>query len=267
MVTAMTIAGSDSSGGAGIQADLATFHRFTVYGTSVITAVTAQNSLGISKIFPIPADIVLEQYVQVITDIGADAVKTGMMVDAELILALKDGFDRCPPPKLVVDPVMISSSGDNLLEPSAVSTLIEHIVPRATLIMPNLNEAVTMIRSGPITTVEEMEAAAEKIHSFGPQAVLVKGGHLPNTEDAVDIFYDGNSMIEYRSPRLSIQHPHGTGCVYSAAITARLARGDPLPDAVRRAKDFVSEAISNSLRLGDGTVTLHPFMPGNIETN
>lgn len=262
---ALTIAGSDSSGGAGIQADLKTFHQFGVYGTSVITALTAQNTMGISAIHPVPLEFVVEQYVQVMSDIGADAVKTGMLVNAEIICALAKAFDEYKPPLLVVDPVITSSAGTPLLDPSAMSALIKHILPRATLVTPNLDEAAALAGTDSIRDLEEMAAAAEKMQAMGPEAVLVKGGHLPEEEDAVDLLYDGTSTMEFRAPRLKQKHIHGTGCTHSAAITAGLAKNQPLPDAVRNAKDYTIDAIRSSLELGAGVGPLHHDVPTGPE--
>ncbi|MCK4772236.1 MAG: bifunctional hydroxymethylpyrimidine kinase/phosphomethylpyrimidine kinase [Candidatus Latescibacteria bacterium] len=260
MPIALTIAGSDSSGGAGIQADLKTFHQFGVYGTSVITALTAQNTMGISAIHPIPPEFVVEQYVQVMSDIGADAVKTGMLVNAEIVCALAEAFDEYQPPLLVVDPVMTSSAGTPLLDPYAMSALIEQIFPFATLVTPNLDEAADITGSAPIQAREGMAVAAEKIHALGAQAVLIKGGHLPDTEDAVDLLYDGSFTTEFRAPRFNLEYIHGTGCVLSAAITAGLAKQNSLQEAVRFAKDFVTEAIKNKLNWGDGAELLNHFV-------
>lgn len=257
---ALTIAGSDSSGGAGIQADLKTFHQFGVYGTSVITAVTAQNTTGISAIHPVPPDIVAEQYLQVMSDIGADAVKTGMLVGGDTIAALAQAFDEYPPENLVVDPVMISSAGAHLLEPDAVEALIERILPLANLLTPNLHEAATLLRLESIASVKEMKEAAEKIGSLGPAAVLVKGGHLLGEDEAIDILYDGTSFTELRGQRLDQKHTHGTGCTLSAAIIAGLAGGAPLIESVRRAKTYVTEAIRSAPGIGGGVGPLNHFV-------
>lgn len=258
--TAMTIAGSDSSGGAGIQADLKTFHQFGVFGTSVITALTAQNTRGISAIHPVPPEFVAEQYVKVITDVGADAAKTGMLAKREIILALAEVLNDHPPPYLVVDPIILSSKGTPLLESRAVFELVEKILPLATLLTPNLMEAAAILESDPIDTVELMFAAAEKIHALGPDAVLVKGGHLPPEEEAVDVFYDGASTMEFRSPRLKRKHIHGSGCTLSAAITAELAKGKPISEAILAAKNFITKAIRSAPRIGRGVRPLNHFV-------
>ena len=258
---ALTIAGSDSSGGAGIQADLKTFHQFGVYGASVVTAVTAQNTTGISAIHSIPPEIVIEQYIQVMSDIRADAVKTGMLVSTETITALAEAFDEYPPPNLVVDPVMISGTGVRLLEPSATEALIKLIFPLAVVVTPNLAEAAEISGSGPINSPTAMAKAAEEIQLLGPQAVLVKGGHLHDEDEAVDIFYYGTAAGELRSPRLGPNDIHGTGCTHSAAITAGLAKGKSISAAVLAAKNFVTEAIRKAPGLGRGIGPLNHFVP------
>lgn len=261
--TAMTIAGSDSGGGAGIQADLKTFHQHGVYGTSVITALTAQNTKGVSAIHPVPPEFVVEQYLQVATDIGMDAAKTGMLANAGIIAALSEVLTEHPPPFLVVDPVLISKSGNYLLEETALETMIDRILPLATLLTPNLHEAAAILGSEPIESVGEMFTVAERIRAMGPEAVLVKGGHLPAEEEAVDVLYDGRSTMEFRSPRLNRKHTHGTGCTYSAAIAAGLANGKSVSEAVLAAKDFVTEAIRKAPGLGKGIGPLNHFVqPG-----
>ncbi len=242
---ALTIAGSDSSGGAGIQADLKTFHHFGVYGASVITAVTAQNTTGISAIHPIPPEMVAEQYIQVMSDIRVDAVKTGMLLNAEIITALAEAFEDYPPPNLVVDPVMISSSGTPLLDPAALGSMIELIFPIATLITPNLDEAAAIIGSDPIDSIESMKEAAAEIWKLGPGSVLVKGGHLPKSEDAVDILYDGKETKEFRASRLTTKDVHGTGCTHSAAITAGLANYLSISKSISLSRDFITSIIQN----------------------
>jgi hydroxymethylpyrimidine/phosphomethylpyrimidine kinase len=265
MKTALTIAGSDSGGGAGIQADLKTFHQYGVYGTTVITALTAQNTRGVRAIHVPPPDFVVEQYRCVVTDIPIDAAKTGMLATAAIVEALAGAFEADPLPCLVVDPVMISKSGAALLEPDAVEALKDRLLPLAALLTPNLHEAAALTGSRPIGTLAEMAAAAEAIRALGPQAVLIKGGHLPAEQEAVDLLYDGHSTVEFRQPRLDRTHTHGTGCTYSAAITAQLARGRSLPDAVLAAKAFITEAIRSAPGLGGGIGPLNHFVPGGTE--
>ena len=257
LATAMTIAGSDSGGGAGIQADLKTFCAFGVFGTSVITALTAQNTKGVSAIHALPPSFVAEQYEQVATDIGVGAAKTGMLANVGIIEALAGALEQNPPPFLVVDPVMISKAGSALLEASA---LIERILPLATLVTPNLHEAAAITGVEGIDDLEEMTLAAERIRAMGPEAVLVKGGHLAAETEAVDLFYDGSKTMEFRAERLDQKHTHGTGCTYSAAITACLAMGIPLIDAVGKAKAFITEAIRTAPGIGGGIGPLNHFV-------
>jgi hydroxymethylpyrimidine/phosphomethylpyrimidine kinase len=256
----MTIAGSDSGGGAGIQADLKTFSAFGVFGTSVITALTAQNTKGVSAIHAVPPSFVAEQYDQVFSDIGADAAKTGMLANEGIIRALSEALSKNPPPHLVVDPVMISKAGAALLEPDAVSALIECILPLATLVTPNLHEAAAITGADEIRDVEEMALAAERIRALGPGAVLVKGGHLAEESEAVDLFYDGSKSMEFRAERLDQKHTHGTGCTYSAAIAACLAKGIPLLDSVGKAKGYITEAIRTAPGIGGGVGPLNHFV-------
>ncbi len=259
MRTALTIAGSDSGGGAGIQADLKTFHAHGVFGTSVITALTAQNTHGVSGIHPVPGEFVAEQYRQVLEDIGADAAKTGMLANAEVIGSVAEVLQELPVPFLVVDPVMISKSGARLLEEDAVQALIDRILPLATVATPNLHEAAALAGTDPIEDRDGQMEAARRIAGMGPAWVLVKGGHLPAEDDAVDLLYDGEEVFEYRAPRLDQRHTHGTGCTYSAAIAAGLARGIEIRTAVARAKAYITEAIRTAPGLGGGVGPLNHF--------
>lgn len=260
MPVAMTIAGSDSGGGAGIQADLKTFHQFGVFGTSVITALTAQNTQSVSATHIPPPEFITEQYRQVTADICVNAMKTGMLATAQIINALAEAFKESPPTNLVVDPVMVSSTGARLLEPDAVRALIERILPLAFLLTPNLRETEVLLDIGPITTVDGMAQAAESIARLGPAAVLVKGGHLANMDEAVDIFYHEQSIEELRAPLLDQKHTHGTGCTLSAAVTACLAWGEPLTSAVQCAKVFITKAIRNAPGIGQGVGPLNHFV-------
>ncbi|MFO7768985.1 MAG: bifunctional hydroxymethylpyrimidine kinase/phosphomethylpyrimidine kinase [bacterium] len=261
MHTALTIAGSDSGGGAGIQADLKTFHTHGVFGTSVITALTAQNTRGVSGIHPVPGPFVAEQYRQVVEDIGADAAKTGMLANAEVIGSVAEVLEEIPVPFLVVDPVMISKSGARLLEEDAVRALIERILPLATLVTPNLHEASALAGTGPIEDREGQMEAARRIKEMGPAWVLIKGGHLPAEDEAVDLLYNGEEISEYRAPRLDQRHTHGTGCTYSAAIAAGLAKRLELREAVARAKAYITEAIRTAPGLGGGVGPVNHFAP------
>jgi hydroxymethylpyrimidine/phosphomethylpyrimidine kinase len=246
---ALTIAGSDPSGGAGIQADLKTFSALRVYGTAVIAALTAQNTVGVASIMPIPAEVLNSQLDTLLSDIVPDAVKTGMLSTAgnvELVAAKVREYGLT---KLVVDPVMLSTSGASLLEPDAQPLFRKELLPLALLITPNLDEA-RALTGKTVTTVEDMEEAALHIHGMGARNVLVKGGHLAG--EATDVFFDGTEFFHLRSERISSRHTHGTGCVLSAAITAYLALGKPVEGAVRDGKEFVTKAIRSGLSLGKG---------------
>lgn len=247
---ALTIAGSDSGGGAGIQADLKTFTVLGCFGMSALTALTAQNTVGVSAIHPVPPGFVTAQIDAVATDIGVDAAKTGMLADAGIVAAVADAVAAHGISPLVVDPVFVAKGGDRLLEEDAVAVLIDRLLPLAAVVTPNLPEAeaITGMR---IADEDAMEAAARALHRLGPRAVLVKGGHLASGE-AVDVFYDGVTMHHLRRPRRPTTDTHGTGCVLSAAIAARLAHGDDLAIAVAAGKAFVDDAIAHGVRIGAG---------------
>ena len=253
---AMTIAGSDSGGGAGIQADLKVFLVLGCHGTSALTALTAQNTVAVTGIHEIPDEFVVAQIDAVASDIGVDAAKTGMLASAQIVEAVAKAVEANSIDKLVVDPVFVSKHRDKLLADSAVDALKTRLFPLATVITPNLYEASGLI-GREVTTLDEMKAAAEELHGLGPRAVLVKGGHLPG-DRAIDVLYDGAEMLELDGPRFDTEDTHGTGCAISAAITARLAHGDALIDAVRAAKEFISGAIERSLRLGKGYGPVNP---------
>ena len=257
MPRALTIAGSDSGGGAGIQADLKTFSAFRVFGTSVLTAVTAQNSIGVQGVVNLSPDFVGRQLDSVLGDIGTDAAKTGMLSTAPIIRVVADRVRAHGVRRLVVDPVMIAKSGDPLLEPDARTALIEAILPQALVVTPNLHEA-GVLAGIPVGTLEEMEAAARRIHALGPAWVLVKGGHLEG--DAVDLLFDGRSLTPVRAERVPTPHTHGTGCTYSAAIAAGLARGASVLAAVAEAKRYVTAAIRAGGPLGRGVGSLRHFV-------
>jgi len=254
---ALTIAGSDSGGGAGIQADLKTFTAFRVYGASVLTAITAQNSVGVQGVVNLAPEFVARQLDAVLGDIGADAAKTGMLSTAPIIRAVAERLHAHGVQRLVVDPVMIAKSGDSLLEPGARAALVEAILPLALVVTPNLHEAAALAEC-PVGTVEEMEAAARRIHALGPAWVLVKGGHLKG--DPLDLLFDGRTVSRLTAERVSTPHTHGTGCTYAAAITAGLARGASVPDAVAEAKRYVTAAIRAGFALGRGVGSLRHFI-------
>jgi|SRR5262245_8314138 len=254
---ALTIAGSDSGGGAGIQADLKTFSAFRVFGMSVITAVTAQNSLGVQGVENLPPAFVAQQLESVLSDFGADAAKCGMLSTAGIIEAVAGGLAARPIPKLVVDPVMVAKSGDALLRPDACQALIERILPLALVVTPNLPEA-EVLAGMPVADRGDMEQAARRIHALGPRYVLVKGGHLK--DDAVDVLWDGRNLTAFSGPRIDSSNTHGTGCTFSAAITAGLSRGRPLGDAIREAKAYVTRAIRDGFQAGRGVGQLKHFL-------
>jgi len=249
MKTALTIAGSDSGGGAGIQADLKTFSAFGVYGMSVLTSITAQNTQGVLGIHDLPAEFVALQLDAVLTDIGADAAKTGMLSNAGIIEAVSQKIKKHGLANLVVDPVMVAKSGDLLLREDAREALLRMLLPLATLVSPNLPEA-EVLSGRPVRTIGEMRKAAETISTLGPRYVLIKGGHLPG--EAVDILYDGQTFTEFPSRRINTPHTHGTGCTLSAAIAAGLARGHSVTDSVAMAKEYITRAIKRGLPLGGG---------------
>lgn len=247
---ALTIAGSDSGGGAGIQADLKTFAALDVYGMSAITAITAQNTCGVSAVQAVDAEVVAAQIRAVTSDIGVDAAKTGMLFSAEIIATVAATLRDTGIRQLVVDPVMVATSGDRLLQPEAEATLRTVLVPLATLVTPNLAEAGVLI-GHKITSLEDMQAAAAQIVAQGAQAVLVKGGHA--ITKATDVFYDGRTMELLQSEVIETPNTHGTGCTLSAAIAAYLARGALRLDAVRQAKRYITEALKHSLSIGQGS--------------
>ncbi|MBI3997817.1 MAG: bifunctional hydroxymethylpyrimidine kinase/phosphomethylpyrimidine kinase [Armatimonadetes bacterium] len=253
---ALTIAGSDSGGGAGIQADLKTFSALGVFGMTAITALTAQNTAGVFGVVEMTPEFVAQQIDVVTADIGVDAAKTGMLSNAGIIGAVADRVRHHRIANLVVDPVMIAKSGAPLLRPEAMDALRTVLLPLAAVVTPNLHEA-RAITGREITTVREMEEAARAIRALGPRYVVVKGGHLEG--DAVDVLYDGTSVVLLRAPRIPASHTHGTGCIFAAAIAAGLAQERLVEDAVRRAKAFVTEAIRAGLAIGRGHGPANPM--------
>jgi hydroxymethylpyrimidine/phosphomethylpyrimidine kinase len=247
---ALTIAGSDSGGGAGIQADLKTFHRCGVFCTSALTLVTAQNSVGVRDVQLLSPRLVASQIAAVAEDFDVRAAKTGALGSAELIEAVAGSIAHHRIPSLVVDPVMVSKHGEALLAGDAVDALRRHLLPKAALVTPNLHEAAALLGRN-VENEDQMRDAARALRDTGVAAVLIKGGHLAGGE-AVDVFYDGTDFVRLAAPRIDTPHTHGTGCTYSAAIAALLARGEPLGEAIRQAKDFVTRAIENAPGLGKG---------------
>ena len=255
---ALTIAGSDSGGGAGIQADLKTFTAFKVFGMSVLTSVTAQNTLSVSGIYDLPPDFVKLQIDAVLSDIGVDAVKTGMLSNEKIISAVAEKIKQYGIKNLVIDPVMRSKSGDALLRREAERALIEELLPLAFVVTPNIPEA-EVLSGMKIQSIGDMREAAKRIKSLGPRYVLVKGGHLDLTSEAMDVLYDGTDFSDFPSQRIETKNTHGTGCTHSAAICAGLAKGLSAIDAIRQAKDYVTEAIRRSFNLGKGHGPLNHF--------
>ena len=247
---ALTIAGSDSGGGAGIQADLKTFSALGVYGMTAITAVTVQNTKGVSGVEEIPASVVADQIRAVAIDIGVDAAKTGMLASTPIVEAVAEAIEETAIPSVVVDPVFVSKHGHPLLAAEAVDGLRHRILPLAVVVTPNLPEAAGLAGIE-VVSRSDMRRAAEAILRLGPRAVLVKGGHLEG-DRAADLFVDGGVETWLDAERIDTPHTHGTGCTLSAAIAAHLARGASLEAAVRAGKAFVTEAIRHALELGDG---------------
>jgi len=255
---ALTIAGSDSGGGAGIQADLKTFQAFGVFGTSALTAVTAQNTLGVTAVHPIPLDIVRAQIDAVVVDLPPAAVKTGMLATAGLVSAVADAIRSHRLRRYVLDPVMVATSGDRLLDADAEQTLARELLPLAALVTPNLHEA-RILTGRPVENLAEMRDAARALVDLGAAAALVKGGHLEG--DAVDLLWDGSRERVWRKPRLDTRHTHGTGCTLSAAVAAGLALGFDLADATDRAVRWVAKAIETAPGLGSGHGPVNHFVP------
>lgn len=259
MRVALTIAGSDSSGGAGIQADLKTFHAFGVFGTSAITAVTVQNTRGVTGVHAIPSDIVRAQIHAVASDFDVRACKTGMLATRELVQRIAEGIRDERLKNYVLDPVMVATSGDRLLDRDAEAAIVDELLPLCAIVTPNLDEASILVGS----TVDDengMRAAAQTLVAKGAGAALIKGGHL-GTDEIVDVLYDGEDFSAFRKRKLNTTNTHGTGCTLSAAIAAGLALGWTLHDAVGRALRFVDAAIANAPNLGHGHGPLNHFVP------
>jgi hydroxymethylpyrimidine/phosphomethylpyrimidine kinase len=252
----LTIAGSDSGGGAGIQADLKAITVLGGYGMSVLTALTAQNTMGVRAVHEVPASFVEEQIDAVLSDIGADAIKTGMLANAEIIKVVVRKIKQYRMKKVVVDPVMVAKGGASLLRKEAEETLIRDLIPLALLVTPNLHEA-SVLTGLKIKSIEEMKRAARSIFEMGPRYVVVKGGHLKG--EAIDLLFDGRNFVEIRAPRIETKSTHGTGCTFASAITTLIARGDSVPEAVRKAKTFITLAIQSGLAIGKGTGPTNPF--------
>jgi hydroxymethylpyrimidine/phosphomethylpyrimidine kinase len=257
---ALTIAGSDSSGGAGIQADLKTFAVFGVYGASVITALTAQNTTGVSGIHQVPAEFVTAQIDAVFSDLAVGAVKIGMVAQPPVIDAIVAGLKRWSPKHVVLDPVMVATSGDRLLAAEAVDALRTRLIPLASVITPNLPEAAALLDEGVAADEAAVEKQGMRLLAMGCKAVLIKGGHGEGTE-SIDYLIDSSSVIALAAPRIATKNTHGTGCSLSSAIAAGLAKGEGIETAVRNAKAFVSAAIAAADRfsVGRGHGPIHHF--------
>jgi len=246
----LTVAGSDSGGGAGIQADLKTMLALGVHGMSVVTAVTAQNSVGVQGVWELPDDAVRAQLASVLDDIGVDAVKTGMLATPSLVETVAEVLRDVDVP-VVVDPVGVSKHGDALLAPDAVETVRTRLLPVATVVTPNLPE-VAQLTGVTITRERDLAEAAEAVHALGPRWVLVKGGHLDDGDESVDALYDGTHLALLRAPRIETANTHGTGCTLASAIASYLATGHDVPEAVKAAKEYVTGAIAAGFPLGGG---------------
>ena len=255
--TAMTVAGSDSGGGAGIQADLKTFAALGVYGTSAITAITAQNTLRVTAVQELPPEMVTAQIDAVVADIGADAVKTGMLASSVIIEAVAASVREHRLDRLVVDPVMVAKGGDRLLREDAVEALQTQLIPLALVVTPNIPEAQVLLGRHIASVAEAREAAREIVDGLGARSAVVKGGHLEGP--AVDVFYDGRDYLEVTAERLQTTSTHGTGCTFASAIAAHLALGRAPAESVRRAKRYVTYALRAAAPIGHGHGPLHHF--------
>lgn len=250
---ALTIAGSDSSGGAGIQADLKTFTMLGVYGASVITAITAQNTQGVQDVLTLPRGIIAAQMASVAADLDVSAIKTGMLADRETVETVADGLMAFPGVPVVVDPVMVATSGDVLLAPEAIAAVRSQLMPIADVVTPNIKEAARLLDTTPATSLDDMEAQGRALLTLGPKAVLVKGGHAEG-EEAIDILVFQAGSLRFAKPRITTRNTHGTGCTLAAAIAAGLASSQDLSSAVRDAKTYVWHAIDTAkcFEIGSG---------------
>lgn len=250
MATALTIAGSDSGGGAGIQADLKTFEALGVFGTSALTAVTAQNTRGVRAVEVLSPSLVSSQILAVLEDIGAGAIKTGMLGTSDVVDTVATTLRDWQTIPLVVDPVMVAKSRDRLLSDDAVQALVRHLLPLATVVTPNAPEA-EVLTGHPVRSEADARDAARRLHDMGPAAVIVKGGHL-ETGDVVDVLFDGTDFHEVRGPRHATRHTHGTGCTFAAAIAAHLALGHAVPEAFAKSRAYLDGAIRHAPGIGHG---------------
>ena len=257
MRTALTIAGSDSGAGAGIQADLKTFAAHGVYGCTAITAVTAQNTRGVTAFEALSPELIRQQIEAVVLDLGADAAKTGMLPSAAIVTAVAQAIADFDIPFVVVDPVMLAKSGDDLTDEAAVEAMKASLLPRAFVVTPNIPEAERL--SGlTIASDDDRREAARRILSFGPSLVVIKGGHLATT-DIVDLLYDGREFMEFRHERVPGRHTHGTGCTFAAALTAHLAAGGSVRDAIPLIQEYIAGAIRHAPEIGEGNGPMNHF--------
>ncbi|MBU3112168.1 bifunctional hydroxymethylpyrimidine kinase/phosphomethylpyrimidine kinase [Clostridium lacusfryxellense] len=262
MKKVLTIAGSDSCGGAGVQADLKSLSANGVYAMSVITAITAQNTMGVFDVLDLGEDIIKAQIDAIFTDINVDAVKIGMVSQITTINAISEKLELYKPKNIVLDPVMISKSGYSLLKPESKSALIKKLIPLASLITPNVPEAEEILQEinsdiKKIETVEDMEKAAKEMYKLGCKSVLLKGGHMVG--DAVDVFYDGKEILHFTSSRINTKNTHGTGCTLSSAIAANLALGHDMKESIKNSKEYITTAIKHSLDIGHGVGPTNHF--------
>jgi len=260
IANALTIAGSDSGGGAGIQADLKAFSALGAYGASVITALTAQNTVTVSAIHPVPTDFISAQIDAVCSDIQIDAVKIGMLGTPEITHTVAEGIRRHSLNNIILDPVMVAKSGDALLQEDAIDALKSELVPLAQLITPNLPEAGVLLGRAEPDSVDAMQQAAEDLHKLGADNVLVKGGHLDGDVNT-DVLFDGKGFYQFSHPRIDTTNTHGTGCTLSSAITALVAQGVGIPEATATAADYIHTAIAGAdkLNVGEGHGPVHHF--------
>lgn len=247
---ALTIAGSDSGGGAGIQADLKTFQERTVFGMSAITAITAQNTTGVQGVYPLPLDAIASQIDSVVTDLRPSAIKTGMLFSAEIIELVANKIEEHDLKNIVVDPVMIAKGGASLLQQSAVNMLKKKLLPLCEVITPNIPEAEELTGMK-LQTMEDRKKAASYLYDLGARHIVIKGGHS-ETNELIDLLYDGEKFVEFVNGRIATKHTHGTGCTFSACIAAELAKGASVVQAVETASEFVHAAIKHTLNIGSG---------------
>ncbi len=254
----LTIAGSDSGGSAGIQADLKTFTALGVFGSSALTVATAQNTIGIQAVQLLPLDFIRSQILTVLSDIGADVIKTGLLGRAEVVELVVELLPNVP---LVVDPVLVNGKGQQIVSDDTLSTYKNHLFPHATIITPNLVEAQLLSGIGQLATPADFEIAARHLHSLGPQYVLIKGGQLPASNRVFDMFYDGHEMKTWQQPKLPIENPHGIGCTFASAIAAEIAKGNAVSDAVQIALQYVHKALAGAIawRVGQGRSPVNHF--------